>query len=94
MKATLAAAARPTVKAPARASTAPRAPRVEVVPAPLNTAPRMTKILAMRAARRNETIREATAVPKMLEASFAPVDHPRKRPLRRKNQIKAIRLLL
>ena len=85
--ATVRAAARATVKDPPRALIAPRCPRVLAAPAPLITAPIMTKSEAMMAAVLNLTILVATAVPKILAASFAPNDHPRKSPLVRKNQI-------
>ena len=52
-------------------------------PAPLITAPRITKTLAIRAAVAKRTMRVPTAVPKMFAASLAPSDPPRKRPLDR-----------
>jgi hypothetical protein len=47
----------------------------------------MKKTDAMIAAFLKLTILEPTADPNIWEASFAPRDHPRKRPLVRKNKI-------
>jgi hypothetical protein len=69
---------------PPSAFTAPNLPRVWAAPAPLYTAPRITKMLQSAAAVPKRIICVPTAVPKTLEASFAPNDQPRKRPLVRK----------
>ncbi len=69
------------MKAPAMALTEPSCPRVWAAPAPLMTAPRITKALQTNAAVANLTMRVPTAVPKTLAASLAPSDQPRKRPL-------------
>jgi len=45
------------------------------------TAPIITKMEAIIAALVNDNILEPTADPKILDASLAPRDHPRKRPL-------------
>ncbi len=78
------AAASATTKAPAIAFTAPSSPRVFAAPAPLMTAPRMTKIPQKIAAFLKLIIRVPTAVPKTFAASLAPSDHPRNKPLVRK----------
>jgi hypothetical protein len=44
-------------------------------------------MLAIIAAVRNFIIREPTAVPKILAASLAPNDHPKNKPLDRKNNV-------
>ncbi len=72
------------MKEPGKALTAPSLPSVCDAPAPLMTAPRITKMLHSRAAVPNFTMRVPTAVPKTLAASFAPSDQPRKSPLHRK----------
>ena len=84
IKYTLKAAEKATINAPAMALTAPSLPKVCEAPAPLITAPKVTNIPQHTAAVLNLTIFEATAVPNTLDASFAPKDHPRKRPLVRK----------
>jgi hypothetical protein len=60
---TVRAAASATVKAPAGAFTEPSLPSVSEAPAPLTTAPRMTKALHAMAAVRNLIMRVPTAVP-------------------------------
>jgi hypothetical protein len=45
-------------------------------------------MLAIQAARLKETIREPTAVPKILAASFEPNDQPKNKPLDKKNKEK------
>jgi len=77
------AAERAAMKAPGRVLIEPSLPRVWEAPAPLMTAPRITKMLAIRAAVEKRTIRLPTAVPKTLAASLAPSDQPKKRPLER-----------
>ena len=72
IQATVRPTASATVKHPARAFTAPRVVSVRVVPAPLTTAPMMTKIPATMAAVRKRTMREETAEPNTLTAWFAP----------------------
>jgi len=68
------------MKAPAIMLIDPSAPHVALVPEPEITAPRIKNTLATIAAVLKRTIRVLTAVPKMLEASFAPSDHPRNNP--------------
>jgi len=51
------------------------------------TAPRITKTDAIIAALLKDTILEPTAEPNTFDASLAPSDHPRKRPLVRKSKI-------
>jgi hypothetical protein len=41
---------------------------------------------------RNFIIREPTAVPKILAASFAPNDHPKNKPLDRKNNVSILQM--
>ena len=77
-------AATQAAKAPGSALMAPSLPNVSVVPAPLMMAPNITKILQMIAAVLKRTIRVPTAVPKTFAASFAPKDHPRNNPPKRK----------
>ncbi len=74
-------AARATVNDPARAFTAPNSPRVSLAPAPLITAPKITKTEVTMAAARNLIIRVPTAVPKIFAASLAPNDQPKNSPL-------------
>jgi hypothetical protein len=50
------------------------------------TAPKTMKILQQMAAVRNRTILLPTAVPKTLEASLAPRDQPKNKPLDRKKR--------
>ena len=85
IKYTLAAAAKATMNAPAMAFTEPSFPNVCDAPAPLITAPSMINKLQNMAAVRKRIILVPTAVPKTLDASFAPSDHPRNSPLVRKN---------
>ena len=73
-------AATQQAKAPGKALIAPSLPIVSVVPAPLITAPRITKILQTIAAVLKLIIRVPTAVPKTLAASLAPKDHPKNKP--------------
>ena len=80
-------AATHAAKAPGSALMAPSLPKVSVVPAPLIIAPSITKILQTTAAVLKRTIRVPTAVPKTLAASFAPKDHPRNNPPKRKIMI-------
>ena len=75
---TVMAADSATINEPPNAFTAPKAPKVSVPPCPPYTAPIITKIDEIRAAVLNFTIFEPTAVPKMLEASFAPKDQLKK----------------
>ncbi len=77
-------AATQAAKAPGSALIAPNFPNVSVVPAPLIIAPKITNTLQTRAAVLNWTMRVPTAVPKTFAASFAPRDHPRNNPPRRK----------
>lgn len=83
MTSTVAPAARATTNAPATRSTAPSAPSVWLAPDPAITAPRTTATPLTSAAVRKLTIREPTAVPKMLAPSLAPSDQPSRRPLDR-----------
>ena len=69
-----------TMKAPAIIWIEPSAPNVALVPEPEITAPRIRNMLATMAAVLKRTICVLTAVPNMLEASFAPSDHPRNNP--------------
>ena len=71
---------------PPIASTAPSLLSVFEVPEPWITAPSIKKTEAIIAAFLNVTIFDPTAEPKICEASFAPNDHPRKRPLVRKKR--------
>jgi hypothetical protein len=80
------AAEKAAMKEPPSALTAPSLPRVCAAPAPLRTAPRMTKTLQMMAAVVKRTICVPTAVPNTLAASLAPSDQPRNRPLERKKR--------
>ena len=73
--------------APGNALIEPSFPNVSVVPDPLIIAPKITKTLQIIAAVLNCTIRVPTAVPNTLAASFAPKDHPRNSPPRRKTII-------
>ncbi len=84
---TVAPAASATVNDPPSAFTAPSFPSVTEAPDPCSTAPSMTKIEAIIAAFLKLIIFEPTAEPNILEASFAPSDHPRKSPLVRKRRI-------
>ena len=77
-------AATHAANAPGSAFMAPSFPKVSVVPAPLMIAPSITKILHTIAAVLKRTIRVPTAVPKTFAASFAPKDHPRNNPPKRK----------
>ena len=87
---TVNAAANATVKEPAIASTAPSLPRVWEAPAPLITAPIITKIDPTIAAVVKRSIFVPTAVPNIFAASLAPSDQPRNNPLERKIIIKDI----
>ena len=78
------AAAKAVMNEPGRAFTAPSLPRVCDAPAPLTTAPRITKMEHRIAAVPNLTMRVPTAVPNTLAASLAPRDQPKNRPLQRK----------
>jgi hypothetical protein len=69
----------------------PSFPRVWDAPLPPITAPKKIKIEAIKAAVRNRTIFVPTAVPQTLAASFAPRDHPKKRPLDKKINIISIK---
>ena len=77
-------AATQAAKAPGSAFMEPNLPKVSVVPAPLMIAPSIIKILHTIAAVLKRTIRVPTAVPKTFAASFAPKDHPRNNPPKRK----------
>ena len=86
MRYTAKAADNATMNEPANALIAPKSPKVSLAPAPPYTAPIITKTEATRAIGRKRAIFEPTAVPKILAASFAPKDHPRKRPLLKKKR--------
>ncbi|OQC70869.1 MAG: hypothetical protein BWX46_00729 [Candidatus Cloacimonetes bacterium ADurb.Bin003] len=77
------AAARATVKAPPKASTLPKRPKVPEGPLPSKTAPKKIKMDAIKAAVLNFSILVSTAAPKILPVSLAPKDQPKKRPLSR-----------
>ena len=72
------------MKEPPMALIDPSLPKVCAAPAPLTTAPRITKIPQMKAALVKLTIRLPTAVPNTLAASLAPSDQPRNNALERK----------
>src|SRR6056300_24445 len=74
-------------KAPGKALISPSLPIVSVVPAPLITAPRITKILQIIAAVLKLIILVPTAVPKTLAASLAPRDQPKNNPPNKNSMI-------
>ena len=75
-----------TENAAGRALMLPKSFKVSAVFCPLMTEPRAIKILAIVAATEKRSIFVPTAVPKMLEASFAPNDQPKNKPLDKKNK--------
>ena len=74
-------------KAPGNALISPSFPIVSVVPAPLTTDPRITKILQIIAAVLKLIILVPTAVPNTLAASLAPRDQPKNSPPNKKSMI-------
>ena len=94
IKKTAIAAEIATVNAPPIALTDPNLPKVCVAPAPLITAPNITKTEPIIAAVLKRIMRVATAVPKTLAASLAPNYHPKKIPLDNKKRERNINYIL